>query len=563
MNTRRYRKIIFFFARAISSFFIQDILLPHLGGRAWSRRTRPERLRRMAAAFRTLAVEMGGVLIKVGQFLSSRVDVLPEEITAELEGLQDEVPAERFPDIRQVVEADFGVPLGEKFVDFEELPVAAASLGQVHRAKVAQGEKEADALTSPPRLALVEVVVKVQRPNIESLIATDLAALRTVGAWLHAYRPIRRRANIPALLDEFTRILYQEIDYLAEGHNAETFAANFTGDDRIRVSQVFWSHTTRRVLTLENVMAIKVSDFAAISAAGIDRGEVASRLIDVYLKQIFEDGFFHADPHPGNLFICPAGDQEPPGDDWQLTFVDFGMVGRVPDNLLQGLREMLIAIGVRDAARLVKSYQMIGVLLPEADLELIEKAEARMFERFWGKSMSELQHFSHQEAAQFAVEFRQLLYAMPFQVPQDMIFLARAVGLLAGICTGLDPDFNVWTHLAPYAHKLISRQVGAGLSEILEQVKRLASIFIAMPGRVDAMLARMERGEMEVRSRELTHQILHLELAFQQVAGGIIFAALFLGGLQLVLADMLPGGYALLFASAVCLVWVIILGRQR
>ncbi|MDD2695563.1 MAG: hypothetical protein PHD58_06555, partial [Anaerolineales bacterium] len=122
MNTRRYRKIIFFFARAISSFFIQDMLLPHLGGRAWSRRTRPGRLSRMAAAFRTLAVEMGGVLIKVGQFLSSRVDVLPEEITAELEGLQDEVPAERFPDIRQGVEADFGVPLGEKFVAFEELP---------------------------------------------------------------------------------------------------------------------------------------------------------------------------------------------------------------------------------------------------------------------------------------------------------------------------------------------------------------------------------------------------------------------------------------------------------
>lgn len=563
MNIHRYSKILAFFARVILTFIILDISFPQVGGRKWSRRTRPERLRRMAADFRSLAVEMGGVLIKVGQFLSSRVDVLPEEITTELEGLQDEVPAERFEDIRKVIEADFGCPLLERYLEFDEQPVAAASLGQVHIARfvVESNPPAEEGPEAPPSSS--EVVVKVQRPNIESLIATDLAALRTVGGWLHAYRPIRLRANIPALMDEFTRILYQEIDYLNEGRNAETFAANFAGDERIRVPRVIWSHTTRRVLTLENVLSIKVSDFEAISAAGIDRGQVASRLIDVYLKQIFEDGFFHADPHPGNLFVRPAHEQTPPGDDWQLTFVDFGMVGRVPETLIHGLREMLIAVGVQDTARLVKSFQMVGVLLPNADLALIERASTKVFERFWGKSMSDLQQFSHQEAAQLALEFRELVYSLPFQVPQDMIFLARAVGLLAGICTGLDPDFNVWTHLAPYAQKLIARQGGAGLSEILEQTRRLVGLVIAMPGRVDAVLSKMERGDLEVRSPELTHQILHLELAFQQVAGGIIFAALFLGGVQLLLAGMISVGYALLGASAICLIWVILLGRRR
>jgi predicted unusual protein kinase regulating ubiquinone biosynthesis (AarF/ABC1/UbiB family) len=239
-------------------------------------------------------------MIKVGQFLSTRVDVLPQEITGELAGLQDEVPPDDFADIRRVAEAEFGLPLEEKYCDFSQTPLAAASLGQVHKAKVSS-------IPNQPEPAFTEegsqdVVVKIQRPGIEAIIDTDLAALRTVGSWLHRYPPIRRRADIPALLNEFTRILYEEVDYEAEGRNAETFAVNFQGEDGVRVPGVVWSHSTRRVLTLQNVWGIKITDYEAISAAGIDRREVASRLLDTYLKQIFEDGFFHAD-HTRNLFV--------------------------------------------------------------------------------------------------------------------------------------------------------------------------------------------------------------------------------------------------------------------
>ena len=149
------------------------------------------------------------------------------------------------------------------------------------------------------------VVVKVQRPNIEKIIATDLAAIRTVGGWIKRYPPIRKRANIPGLITEFTRVLYEEIDYLAEGKNAEIFAANFSNDPGVLVPKVIWTHTTKRVLTLEDVRAIKITDYDEITAAGISRSEVAGRLLNTYLKQIFEDGFFHADPHPGNLFVKP------------------------------------------------------------------------------------------------------------------------------------------------------------------------------------------------------------------------------------------------------------------
>ena len=175
-------------------------------------------------------------------------------------------------------------------------------------------------------------MVKVQRPNIENIIATDLAALRTVGRWLNYYPPIRKRANVPALLEEFTRTLYEEIDYLAEGRNAETFAANFKDHPGVLVPKVIWTHTAQRVLSLEDVQGIKITDYEAISAAGISRTEVASRLLDTYLQQIFQDGFFHADPHPGNLFVRvnPAdGTRLEKKPEWRLTFVDFGMVGRI------------------------------------------------------------------------------------------------------------------------------------------------------------------------------------------------------------------------------------------
>lgn len=558
MIRNRYRRIVLFFARLLLGFAFWDLLLPRLWLANWARRTRPQRLRRAAVAYRALAVQMGGVLIKVGQFLSARVDVLPREVTDELAGLQDEVPAEDFKDIRRAAEAEYGLPLEQKFAFFDEIPLAAASLGQVHRARLP------GAPTSPQDSSL-EVVVKIQRPNIEQLIATDLAALDTVGGWLQRYRPISRRANVPALLEEFSRILFEEIDYLAEGHNAETFAENFSANPTVRVPAVVWSHTTRRALTLQNVLGIKITEYETISQAGIDRREVASRLLDTYLKQIFEDGFFHADPHPGNLFVqpLPPGGGEAAPLPWRLTFVDFGMVGHVPKNTRDGLREMLIGVGTQDAARVVRSYEMLGVLLPGADLTLLEKAEARLFERFWGKNMTELTHVDPQEVRQFMSEFRDLLFDLPFQVPQDFIFLARAVGILSGMCTGLDPQFNVWEHLEPYARRLIAEEAQAGREVWFEELKTLARALLAGPVKLEAALRRLERGEVSVRTPDITRQSARLELALRQVAAGVVFTGLLLAGTQLYLAGQAVPAWVLLGAAGLSLLWLLLAGRRR
>jgi predicted unusual protein kinase regulating ubiquinone biosynthesis (AarF/ABC1/UbiB family) len=531
IHRARYRRIVFFFGRIITSLFFWDILLPRLGLKRWSGRTRSHRLENIAIRFRGLAIQMGGVMIKVGQFLSSRVDVLPEEITEQLSGLQDEVPAEKFEDIRNVAQEEIG-PLETHFQFFEEIPLAAASLGQVHRAQLHEQDAE--------KAGFRDIVVKIQRPDIERLIATDLAALRRVAGWIQKYPPIAKRADIPALLNEFGRITFEEIDYLAEGRNAETFAANFRNRPGVRVPRVVWSHTTKRVLVLEDVLGIKITDYEAINKAGIERAQVAQRLFETYLQQIFEDDFFHADPHPGNLFVSPIPNIDSNNEDgkaWNLTFVDFGMVGRVPPNLKAGLRELAIGVGTQDASRVIRSYQLMGVLLPHADLELLEKAEAQAFERFWGKSMTELQHIDLDEMHEFAKEYRELIYTMPFQVPNDIIFLVRCVAILSGMCTGLDPDFNVWTGITPFAQKLITDEISHGWQDWFEGISSYGRLLFNLPRRLDSALTRLNQGDLVVKTPDLTRQISRLERANRRLVSAVIFTGLLISGVQLYLAD--------------------------
>ena len=562
MLRSRYRRIVFYFARVILSLLWWDVILRRVGFRRLTRRTREKRLIRIAESYRDLAIQMGGVLIKMGQFLSARVDVLPQVVTDELAGLQDEVPAENFDEIRRLAEAELGAPLSQRFAHFDEQPLAAASLGQVHRASMKTTptpvRASGDNVQEEP---IVEVVVKVQRPNIENIIRTDLAALSTVGKWLKRYRPISKRADVPALLNEFTRILFEEIDYLAEGRNAETFYANFAGCPDVRVPRVIWSHTTQRVLTLEDVYGIKITDYERIKAAGVDLAQVAKRLFDTYLEQIFNHEFFHADPHPGNLFIEVPPNEDP--SDWKLTFVDFGMVGRIPTNTRAGLREAVIGIGTQDTKRVVQSYLLLGMLLPHADLELLEQAEAAAFDRFWGKSMSELADIDFDEMHEFAKEFRELIYDMPFQVPQDLILLGRCVAILAGMCTGLDPQFNLWESIMPFTQELLSEEITGGWEFWRDEAIELVKTSLLLPKRLDRFLDIVERGKLDVRVPELSGHLRRVEAGMRRMVGALIFAALLMGGVQIYLADKNVAAGILFGGAFLALVWVLLTRPRR
>jgi predicted unusual protein kinase regulating ubiquinone biosynthesis (AarF/ABC1/UbiB family) len=552
MLRSRYRRITFFFARVFIELIFWELVLPFLRFRNLTTRTRKDRLRKIAVQFRSLATDMGGVMIKIGQFLSSRVDVLPEEITKELAGLQDEVAPENFEDIRQIAETELGASLSDLFLEFDPEPLAAASLGQVHRAKLHK-----------PVNGFDQVAVKVQRPNIETIIQTDLAALETVGRWIRHLRPISKRANVPALLKEFSDITFEEIDYLAEGENAETFAANFKDRPGVKVPKVLWAHTTKRVLTLENVLAIKITDYESIMAAGISRAEVAQRLFETYLQQIFENGFFHADPHPGNLFVTPVPNEiESSKQNWTLTFVDFGMVGKVPPNLRAGLREMAIGIGTQNPDRVITSFQMLGVLFPEADTERIRELIVSEFERFGGKSMAELQQIQFDEMRELAIEYRDLIVDMPFQMPAKLLFLFRCVGILSGMCTGLNPDFNAWKGIEPYAKKIIAKETTKNWHYWLQELGTYGLTIIRLPRRLDTVLNKMERGDMAVNTPSLNQYAARIERSTRRITNAVVFAVLFFSAVQLYLAEELTFGMILLIGSIIPLWRIIFPGRR-
>ncbi len=547
---RRTRRILWFGARAVVAFIWWEMILRAVLGRERVGRSALERYVRIAHEFRALAVSMGGVLIKVGQFISARVDVLPKAITDELAGLQDEVPPEKFEDIRAVVESELGKPLEEAFAFFSPVVDAAASLGQVHRARLGSGE---------------DVVVKVQRPGITLIVATDLAAVRTVVGWIRNYDPIRRRADLFALLDEFSRILYQELDYIQEASNAERFAANFADDPGVYVPKVYREFSTRRVLVLEDVRSIKIADRPALEGAGVDCAQVARRLFNTYLKQWFEDGFFHADPHPGNLFVRPIGDPSERPRPFILTFVDLGMTGHIPPAVRTQLREFLFGLTTRDARRIVRAEAALGFFLPGTDLAQIERVTEQVFARFYGMTTEELLKMDKRELAAFVSQFRDLLFELPFQVPHDYIYLGRAAGILSGMCSSLDPHINYWTLVEPYARKILEQELTSGLSHWLSEMMEMLGLLARLPTEADRFLSKALASELEMKimpSRELQQDLRHLTGAIDRLMWVIVFAALLGAGVTLITNHWGTFGIILLILSAVALLGLLRIGRR-
>jgi predicted unusual protein kinase regulating ubiquinone biosynthesis (AarF/ABC1/UbiB family) len=552
----RFVRSLFFAARLFIRILFWHYLMPKLIGDEAVDRGSVQRWTAYAREFRNYAIVMGGVMIKLGQFVSARVDVLPPEITDELAGLQDEVPGVPHDKIMRVIAQELG-PVQTRFAAFAETPIAAASLGQVYRAQLLTGER---------------VVVKVQRPGIREIVYTDMAALRIVAAVANRFRFIRRRADTAALADEFGRVLLEEISYKHEARNAQRFAQIFKDDMGVYIPTIYAEHSTDSVLTIEDVTSIKINDYAALEAAGINRRSVAKRLMDTYMKQVFEERFFHADPHPGNLFVYPlpyenGSRAERP---FYLIFVDFGMSGSLTPQLTSGLINTLAAIVTRDAKKLVQSYAQLGFLLPDADTERIEEATKATFDQVWGLSMTEIKNVSYSEARELGREFNDLLFAMPFQVPQDFIYLGRAMGILSGMATSLDPNFNPWQELQPYAQKMVAQTLRAGAAggavepvlglpiiqslfngnaqQVLVEVGKLfVNRAVTVPQQFDNVLGQLDRGELTVRvtpTPTYRKQLQRLETQERRTTRAVIFGAL------LVSATLLYTSGALLPATA-------------
>jgi predicted unusual protein kinase regulating ubiquinone biosynthesis (AarF/ABC1/UbiB family) len=437
------------------------------------------RRRSLAIWIRETLLDLGPTFIKVGQLFSTRADLFPIEYVEELSKLQDKVPAFSYEQVEKIIEQDFGKTIPELYRSFDPIPIAAASLGQVHRAQLHSGE---------------EVVVKVQRPGLKKLFTIDLQILKGIARYFQKHPRWGKGRDWIGIYEECCRILWEEIEYLNEGRNADTFRRNFRQESWVRVPRVYWRYTSPRTLTLEYLPGIKISHYEALEAAGLDRKILAQLGARAYLQQLLNDGFFHADPHPGNLAVNPEG---------ALIFYDFGMMGRVQPVTREKLMNLFFGIAQKDSERVVASLVDLGALAATDDMGPVRRSIQYMLDHFMD------QPFEEQSVTAISDDLYEIAYDQPFRFPATFTFVMRAFSTLEGVGKGLDPEFNFMEVARPFAMQLMTNGNGSRssslsdglLSEIGRQAAQVSSTALGLPRRIEDTLDKLERGDIRVRVR--------------------------------------------------------------
>lgn len=459
------------------------------------------RRKAQAVWIRNTLLDLGPTFIKVGQLFSTRADIFPGEYVEELAKLQDKVPAFSYEQVEAIIQQELGKKIPELFETFEPIPLAAASLGQVHKAVLHSGEA---------------VVAKVQRPGLKKLFEIDLQILRGIARYFQNHPKWGRGRDWIGIYEECCRILWEEIDYINEGRNADTFRRNFRGYEWVKVPRVYWRYTSSRVVTLEYVPGIKISQHEAIEAAGLDRKNIARQGAQAYLHQLLNDGFFHADPHPGNIAVSPDG---------SLIFYDFGMMGRVKSNVRDGLMETLFGIAQKDGDRVVQSLIDLGAIAPVDDIGPVRRSVQYMLDNFMDKP------FEAQSVAAISDDLYEIAYNQPFRFPATFTFVMRAFSTLEGVGKGLDPEFNFMEVAKPYAMQLMSNMNGpqsnSFLNELSRQAVQVGTTAFGLPRRLEDTLEKIERGDMRLRVRSIeTERLLRRQGNIQL---GITYALIISG----------------------------------
>lgn len=460
-----------------------------------------QRRRARAIWVRESLLNLGPTFIKVGQFFSTRADLFPAEYVEELSKLQDRVPSFSYEQTVQIIESELGKSLPKIYAYVDPTPLAAASLGQVHRARLHNTD---------------EVVIKVQRPGLQRLFTIDLEILKGIAYYFQNHTQWGGKGrDWMGIYEECRRTLWEELDYLNEGRNADTFRRNFRDMPLVSVPRVYWRYSTHRVLTLEYLPGIKVSDFEALAAAGLDRKAIARIGAESYLRQVLKDGFFHADPHPGNLAVQPNG---------SLIFYDFGMMGRIRPDIKSKLMVTLAGIATKDGDLVVQSLIDLGALVPTADMTPVRRSVQYMLDNFMDKP------FSSDEVSITAIseDLYELAYDQPFRFPATFTFVMRAMTTLEGLGKSLDPDFDFMAVAKPFTDDLVKLTAKDGetlLTQVGRQAAEFTSSSLGLPRRLDATLTRLDQGDLRLRVRSTETERLLRRLT--SVGMGAIYTLLF------------------------------------
>ncbi len=463
---------------------------------------------------RLLCEELGPTFIKFGQLLSTRADLLPPEYRSELAHLQDHAPHEDYATIRTILEQELRQSLSTLFADIDPTPLAAASMAQVHRATLAQGQ---------------DAVVKVQRPHIQRTIAADLDILRDLARLAQRYLPDIRPLQPIGLVEEFARTIGRELDFLHELHNLERCAKQFADDPTVYIPTAYPALSTSRVLTMEYIQGIKITDHEALQQAGLDAKIVAVNGANALLKQIFMHGFFQGDPHPGNLKVL---------DDHVIAILDYGMFGMIDSETREHLALLLLGVSGRDAAKIVRALVELEVMAPDMDRRRLRREVGVLVDTHLAVPLE------HLNLAAMMEEVLRMIRQHGLQVPPDFLLLLRALGTAESIGCELDPEFNIMQHLQPFAERLILerydpryllRKVGHTSSDIEE-------LLTLLPTALAQIVQKLRRGEFHLglEVQQLDRLLREFDTASNRLTLAIIIAASIIGSSLIMHTKMPP-----------------------
>lgn len=494
--------------------------------------------------------ELGAVFIKLGQALSTRSDLVPSPYREQLALLQDSAPPVPTEAIIAVIEAELGAAPSEIFASFDPIPLASASLGQAHAATLGDG---------------TEVVLKVRRPGIVEEVELDLEIIANLASKAVRTWDAAADYDVAGIVREFAHTLRAELDYLAEGANAERIRASFISDKGVHIPRVYWDTTTSRVLTLERIRGIKVSDVGALDAAGIDRHSLAARCAKAMAKMIFEDGFFHADPHPGNLLIEP----DPVLAGGRIGLVDFGMVGDVSRELRDGLADLLIALSRKDHRKAARALADISAGRTRPDITRLGADLAAVTDLFEDRPLVEV------PVGAVVRELTGVARRNRLQLPRELALMLKALAMAEGVGVMLDPEFQLAPVISPYAEALayerfappaVARRLADAGGELFEAATRL-------PRQLRALEDTLDRGgpELTLRRDDLDRITVHVDSAAQRIVAATIASA-FIRGIGEIIASepagrtralrnaLVTAGFASAGSLAAYLAWT---GRRR
>jgi ubiquinone biosynthesis protein len=507
-SIRRYRTVLgilikYGFGQVVEQLNINYYL--ELGRRIVTLGTAPKEIERLTQPVRLrLAMEeLGPTFIKLGQILSTRPDLIPREYAEEFGKLQDRVPSISLEEVGRQIRKELGQSAEEVFAEFTPAPIAAASIAQVHRARLHNGE---------------EVVVKIRRPGIDRVVETDLDILMGLAYLIERHIPTGDIYDPVGIVKEFRRTITREMDFSREGHTIDRFAANFAGDSTFHVPRVFWDYTGETVLTMEFVEGIKVSDFEQLTEKGHDLKTIARHGADAFLRQVLVHGLFHGDPHPGNIFILP-------GD--TICMLDYGMVGRLSENLKFQIVDLLVAILQQDVEGLIDQLLYSGELTDEVNTRALRRDLAEFIDAYYEIPLQEM------NAGRLLAEFVEILTHYRIRFPSDLMLLAKALVTMEGLGRQLDPDFNMIGHLKPFMEKLVREKLSpASLSrETLHVVRAYGALVQNFPKDIKEFINRVNRNKFKIdlEHRGLERLISDLDKSSNRLSFSLLIAALIVG----------------------------------